>query len=269
MTFSSPMCLSSNDWFNNFTDSGKPKSHYNRFGGAFGGPVRPSFLGRQDLLLHELRRGTISALWALRENRSFRSFREGIIQERDANGNIVQYNLATSTACGASRGTALRSARPRPQPDRECIVEQVHAAVQHARGRRRHAEHLRLSIEFVIPARQQLRRWFAWITISEPSGVFSAATGTSSESNPTTNQVDIGGLLPGDTLGTPAAASNFPLGPRLLRDRNNGYSYSEPDQRRPLQLHAEPVAVSARRRRAAASGTERSAWKSAANPRRR
>ena len=37
--------LAANDWYNNFTDSGKPKSHYNRFGGSFGGPVLPIVLG--------------------------------------------------------------------------------------------------------------------------------------------------------------------------------------------------------------------------------
>ena len=36
------------------------------------------------------------------------------------------------------------------------------------------------------------------------------------EINPTTNQVDIGGLLPGDTLGKPATASNFPVSPRYF-----------------------------------------------------
>lgn len=37
--------LNSNDWFNNFNGIAKPKSHFNRFGGALGGPVGPSFLG--------------------------------------------------------------------------------------------------------------------------------------------------------------------------------------------------------------------------------
>ena len=37
--------LASNDWYNNFHDIAKPKSHYNRFGGAFGGPLLPEFLG--------------------------------------------------------------------------------------------------------------------------------------------------------------------------------------------------------------------------------
>ena len=36
------------------------------------------------------------------------------------------------------------------------------------------------------------------------------------EIDPTTNQVDIGGLLPGDKLGQPATASNFPVQPRYF-----------------------------------------------------
>ena len=37
--------LSASDWFNNFQGVGKPKSHYNRFGGSIGGPLTPNFLG--------------------------------------------------------------------------------------------------------------------------------------------------------------------------------------------------------------------------------
>ncbi|MGA8030555.1 MAG: carboxypeptidase-like regulatory domain-containing protein, partial [Bryobacteraceae bacterium] len=37
--------LNSNDWSNNFNNIPKPKAHFNRFGGALGGPLGPSFLG--------------------------------------------------------------------------------------------------------------------------------------------------------------------------------------------------------------------------------
>ena len=47
--------MASNDWSNNFNGDPKPKSHYNRFGGAVGGPDAAGFPGRQDLLLPQLR----------------------------------------------------------------------------------------------------------------------------------------------------------------------------------------------------------------------
>src|SRR5579883_392726 len=37
--------LNSNDWYNNFNGIPKPKAHFNRFGGALGGPLTPNFLG--------------------------------------------------------------------------------------------------------------------------------------------------------------------------------------------------------------------------------
>ena len=57
-----------------------------------------------------------------------------------------------------------------------------------------------------------------------------------SEDNPTTNQVDIGGLVPGDKLGVPASQSSFPLEPRYFVERHQHHHHSLTQQRLPLQL---------------------------------
>ena len=46
--------FNANTWDNNNTGTPIPSYHYNRFGGAIGGPILPKMSGREDLLLRQL-----------------------------------------------------------------------------------------------------------------------------------------------------------------------------------------------------------------------
>ncbi len=96
--------LNSNDWYNNFNGIAKPKGHYNRFGGALGGPLGPSFLGGKTYFYANYEGERYPRSGPFESLVPSATLRQGIIEERDANGNIVKYNLANSIACGATGG---------------------------------------------------------------------------------------------------------------------------------------------------------------------
>lgn len=94
--------LNANTWDNNRVGLKKPPLHDNRFGFRIGGPIQhnkffyygsyegrrfPQALGFTRLVPTD-------------------TLRQGILQFKDASGNVVQYNLANSTACGP-QGTGV------------------------------------------------------------------------------------------------------------------------------------------------------------------
>src|ERR1017187_2475846 len=91
--------LSSNDFYNNFYDSGKPKSHYNRFGGAVGGPMLPDFLGGKTYFYTNFEGERYPRSGPLYNAVPSDLLRQGIFQIRDQTGTIVDYNLKTMAVC--------------------------------------------------------------------------------------------------------------------------------------------------------------------------
>lgn len=94
--------LNANSWDNNRNKIPKAPTHDNRAGFWFGGPIfrdKTFFFAN-----YELRRFPQS----LQNTRIMPSplLRQGILQFKDADGNIVQYNLATSNLCGPSGTSA-------------------------------------------------------------------------------------------------------------------------------------------------------------------
>ncbi len=90
--------LNANTWDNNFTHIAKAPIKDNRFGVRLGGPIIHNktffflnYEGRRYKAVSEVTRTVPTA-----------SLKSGILQFRDANGNVDSYNLATSTVCGSS-----------------------------------------------------------------------------------------------------------------------------------------------------------------------
>jgi hypothetical protein len=207
--------LASNDWFNNFQDTGKPKSHYNRFGGSFGGPVGPSFWGGKTYFYANYEGERYPRSGPYERTVPSNLFREGILQERDASGNIIQYNLATSTACGPSGG---QPCDPRGLGISPVVSNLWNKYMPQCNTLVGAGDSLN-TCGYLSTLSYPLSNNFGVVRLDHDFGAkwrFFGSYRYFSQSNPTQNQVDIGGLLPGDTLGTPASASQFPLGPRFL-----------------------------------------------------
>lgn len=94
--------LNANSWNRNRLGQQKPELKDNRFGGSIGGPIFRNktfffynYEGRRFPRFEDVSRIVPTA-----------TLRTGILQFRDLAGNVVSYDLATSTACGASSTTA-------------------------------------------------------------------------------------------------------------------------------------------------------------------
>lgn len=206
--------LSSNDWINNFDGVAKPKSHYNRFGGAVGGPMLPSFLGGKTYFYANYEGERYPRSGPFNKTVPSDTLREGIVEERDANGNIVQYNLATSTACGPTGGLPCDPRGIGLNP----TVNQLWSQFEPHCNNFNIGDGLN-TCGYLANLSYPLSTDFGVVRVDHDFGSnwrWFASYRYYREENPTTNQVDIGGLLSGDKLGVPAAASSFPVSPRYL-----------------------------------------------------
>lgn len=207
--------LNSNDWSNNYNGIAKPKAHFNRFGGALGGPLGPEFLGGKTYFYVNYegqrypRSGPFTALVPSA------TLRQGIIQERDANGNIVQYNLATSMACGSTGGSPCDPRGLGINP----VVSQIWNKNEPACNNFDYGDNGLNTCGYNGNLTFPLSNDFGVVRIDHDFGSkwrFFSSYRYYRDENPTTNQVDVGGLLPGDTVGQPASASADIQQPRSL-----------------------------------------------------
>jgi hypothetical protein len=209
--------LSSNDFYNNFYDSGKPKSHYNRFGGAVGGPMLPDFLGGKTYFYTNFEGERYPRSGPLYNAVPSDLLRQGIFQIRDQTGTIVDYNLKTMAVCGTAgnqqcdpRGAGMSPAistlwnKYMPEPT---------SAKCPGVGDGLNTECYQANLAYPLSTN------FAVVRVDHdfgPKWRFFSSYRYYSANNPTTDQVDIGGLVPGDKPGVPASQSNFPLEPRYF-----------------------------------------------------
>lgn len=207
--------LASNDWYNNFHDIDKPASHYNRFGGAFGGPLTPEFWGGKTYIYMNYEGERYPRSGPFERLVPSDTLREGILEYRDANGNIQQWNLNNANNCGASgtlqcdpRGIGLN-------PDVSAIWNKYEPHCNDMD----YGDHGLNTCGYIGNLSYPLSTNFGVVRVDHDFGAkwrWYSTYRYYREINPTTNQVDIGGLLPGDTLGQPATASNFPVQPRYF-----------------------------------------------------
>jgi hypothetical protein len=206
--------LAANDWYNNFHDLGKPKAHYNRFGGAFGGPVLPDFLGGKTYIYTNYEGERYPRSGPIEKTVPSELLREGIMQFRDADNNIIQYNLKTSTMCGATGGQQCDPRGIGVSP----VVSEIWSKYMPQCNDLNFGDHLN-TCGYISNLSYPLATNFGVVRVDHDFGSkwrFLSSYRYFGATNPTTNQVDIGGLLPGDTLGQAAPASNFPLAPRYF-----------------------------------------------------
>lgn len=194
------------------------KQHQNRFGGSLGGPVLPSFLGGKTYLYgnYEGRRYPYANGRFERADPSA-MLREGIIQEYDTSGNLMQYNLATSTACGTTGGVACdpRGIGINPvistlwskymPPPNDCSNSGPEGGDNLNVCGYYGALKLPIRDDFLVGRLDHDfgAKWRAYASYRFYNLTY-----------PSTNQVDIGGVEPGDTLGTLASQSSNPAHPR-------------------------------------------------------
>jgi hypothetical protein len=207
--------LNSNDWSNNFNGDPKPKEHFNRFGGSIGGPLGPSFLGGKTYFFANYEGQRYPRSGPYERTVPSDTLRAGIIQERDANGNIVQYNLATSTACGLTGGTPCDPRGLGLNP----LVSQIWDKYLPPCNTLNGGDHGLNTCGFIGNLTYPLANDFGVVRIDHDFGDkwrFFTAYRYYRNENPTTDQVDIGGVLAGDKLGQPATASTDIQQPRSL-----------------------------------------------------
>jgi hypothetical protein len=206
--------LDSNDWSNNFTAQPKPGSRYNRFGGAVGGPVLPNMAGGKTYFYvnYEGFRWPESSIFE--RDVPSAAMRAGTLQFRDANGNVQAYNLNGTTGCGP---TGTNACDPLGI-GMNSFVSNMWATYMPPANDFNAGDRLNtfgFQAPVAIPQTQNF-----WVgRLDHDFGPklrwFSSYRWYNSNS-PTTDQVDIGGLLPGDTLGVPKSVSDDKNSPRYF-----------------------------------------------------
>ncbi|HTV54056.1 MAG TPA: carboxypeptidase-like regulatory domain-containing protein [Terriglobia bacterium] len=206
--------LDTDDWSNNFTGQAKPFSTYNRFGFDFGGPLLPKIAGGKTYFYfnYEGFRWPESEIYERDVPSTL--MRQGILQFRDANGNVVQYNLNTSAQCGPSGGVKCDPLGIGMNPDIAKMWSQYEPLPNDFNA----GDHLNTfgyQAPLALPQSQNFLVGRVDHDFSSKLHWFSSYRWYDN-TNPTDDQVDIGGLLSGDTLGAPKSISSNLNSPRYF-----------------------------------------------------
>jgi hypothetical protein len=216
--------LNSNDFFNNLEAAvvgPKPVSRSNRFGGSVGGPMLPSMLGGKTYFYYNYEGYRYPRAGPIERPVPTNTLRHGILQFPDnasPTPNIVQYNLATSTQCGPTGGEACDPRGLGLNPVVSAMWNQYEPTNYDCSVAGTPVDGLN-TCYFIGNISYPLSDNFMVGRIDHDFGSkwrFFTTYRWYHENNANTNQVDIGGLLPGDKLGVPASASRNILQPRYF-----------------------------------------------------
>jgi Carboxypeptidase regulatory-like domain len=219
--------LNAAGWSLNVVNGTKVKEHQNRFGGSIGGPITNKEVAGGKTYFYFNYEGKRFPYANGRYERQVPSalLRQGIVQVKDNNGTENQYNLATSSQCGAAldasgnvTGPANLPCDPRGLGINPLISDMWNNYMPLPNDCANFGDHynncgyfaalkLNQSDNFMVvrldhdfASRWRFMTSYRYYKLTYPS----------------TNQVDIGGLLKGDTKGVPTAVSSNPMQPRYI-----------------------------------------------------
>jgi hypothetical protein len=207
--------LNANRWDFNRILQARPESRDNRFGAGLGGyiPGLPVKAKTFFYANYEGRRMLSTA--TVNRMAPTDTLRQGILRFRDASGNIISYNLANSTLCGSSGNSICDPRRLGLNP----LVNMIWSRYEPAGNNSSLGDGLN-TIGFTGPVPLPVTGDFGVIRLDHSFGSKWQATGSyryyTEMAAVGNRQVDIGGLMPGNTKGLIASTANIPREPRYL-----------------------------------------------------
>lgn len=208
-------------WNADVINQPKVKQHQNRFGGAIGGPITSkSFLGGKTYIYgnYEGRRYPYANSTYERAVPSL-DFRNGIVQLPNASGQVIDYNLATSTQCGPQGGMPCDPRGIGLDPTISKLWNTYEPAPNDCQNSATVGGDNLNVCGYTSPLVLPIRDDFFVTRLDHDFGDkwhFTASYRFFKLVEPTTDQVDIGGIAPGDKLGVPTSKSSDPAQPRYF-----------------------------------------------------
>lgn len=206
--------LNANTWDRNRLGQIRPESKDNRFGASFGGyiPGLPDSARTYFYMNYEGRRLVATQQYSRLVPTD--TLRQGILRFRDAAGNVIAYNLASSAQCGAQGNAACDPRGLGLNP----LVNQLWSKYEPPGNDSSQGDGLNttgFSAALPLPISSD----FGVVRLDHSFGSKWQAFGSYriyKEIAAVNRQVDIGGLLPGDVKGKPASTANIPRQPRYV-----------------------------------------------------
>ncbi len=206
--------LNANSWDRNRLGQARPGSKDNRFGGSFSGyiPKLPEIAKTYFYVNYEGRR--LSASTQISRLVPTDTLRQGILRFRDNAGSIIAYNLLNSRQCGAQGTTACDPRGVGIAP----LVSTLWSKYSPVGNDLSQGDGLN-TIGFSAPVALPDNSDFGVVRLDHSFSSNWQATASYriyKDVGAVSRQVDIGGLIPGDTLGTPASTASIPRQPRFI-----------------------------------------------------
>jgi len=220
--------LGANTWTNNQNGTPRAKSHQNRFGASLGGQILPAWLGGKTYLFGDFEGRRYPLTTTITRNVPSDLLRAGVVQANNTGGSGWEaYNLNPTavTVDGTTYAPAVctlpgggtGACDPRGLGLNPVIAQMWTQYLPAANDF--HAGDLHNTFGYRTQLATPLKSNFFVTRLDHDFGAknhFSASYHFYSYNPVTTNQVDIGGALPGDTFGQAAATTQRPQLPSMI-----------------------------------------------------
>jgi hypothetical protein len=219
--------LNANTWQNNFTGTPNPSFHYSRFGGAIGGPIIPQkILGGKTYFFANYEGFRFPQATTIERAVPSPALRLGLLQFPDASGNVQVYNLNPTavTYNGVTYAPAICPAGPCDprgfgiSPQVQQLWNKYMPASNESICGQKFCDGINV-LGFTANMATPQSSNFGVARLDHDFGDrwhFMTSYRYYNLSSASTQQVDIGGFFPGDTLGVPRSLSNNPQQPWFL-----------------------------------------------------